>query len=208
MKIKPLTKAIFDQALVILSAQDPDLGRILKALGPPPMWKRKPGFAALVKIILEQQVSLASANATFKRLQTALPAFSPDAFLKLNEPALKKIGFSRQKTRYCRILAGAIVESSLDLKGLCVLDDRAARAELVKITGIGRWTADIYLLTALRRPDIWPLGDLALDMAVCRVKGLDAKPSSKEIAVLTKIWKPWRSVAARILWHYYRSRAS
>jgi DNA-3-methyladenine glycosylase II len=205
MKIEPLTRPAFDQALAILGDRDPDLGCVLSSFGPPPMWKRAPGFPTLVHIILEQQVSLASAKAAFDRLRHAVPGLNPAEFLKLDAETLRQIGFSRQKSRYCRNLACAITERSLHLKGIEGMDDDQARAELLKITGVGRWTADIYLLMALRRPDVWPIGDLALAVAVQHVKRLEARPSSDELEALSHPWKPWRAVAARVFWHHYLS---
>lgn len=205
MKIEPLTKLAFDQALSILRDRDPDLRGVLSSFGPPPMWAREPGFPTLVHIILEQQVSLASARAAFDRLRQAITILAPEEFLKLDAETLRQIGFSRQKTRYCRNLANAITEGSLHLEWLEEMDDDIARAELLKITGIGRWTADIYLLMALRRPDIWPIGDLALALAVQRIKRLESRPSSKELEALSESWKPWRAVAARVFWHHYLS---
>ncbi|KUO39940.1 MAG: hypothetical protein AVW05_03995 [Hadesarchaea archaeon DG-33] len=205
MKIEPLTKPAFDQALSILKDRDPDLRGVLSSFGPPPMWAREPGFPTLVHIILEQQVSLASAKAAFDRLRQAITILTPEEFLKLGAETLRQIGFSRQKTRYCRDLANAITEGSLHLEWLEEMDDDLARAELLKITGIGRWTADIYLLMALRRPDIWPIGDLALALAVQRIKRLESRPSSKELEALSESWKPWRAVAARVFWHHYLS---
>lgn len=207
MKTEPLTltKPVFDKALVILGERDPDLACVLSNFGPPPMWERKPGFPTLVHIILEQQVSLASAKAAFDRLRQAVPILTPAEFLKLGTETLRKIGFSRQKTRYCRNLAVAITESSLHLERLEKMDDDQVRAELLKITGIGRWTADIYLLISLRRPDVWPMGDLALAVAVQHVKRLEVRPSPKKIEALSETWKPWRAVAARIFWHHYLS---
>ena len=205
IKIKYLTGPAFKQALAALKDRDPDMEDILSNLGPPPMWRRDPGFRTLIRIILEQQVSLASAKAAFDRLRQALPILTPGQFLMLGDERLKQFGFSRQKTRYCRLLAEAITTRSLRLEGLEGMDDEKARAELLKITGIGRWTADIYLLMALRRPDVWPVGDLALAIAVQRVKRLGSRPSSSELEVLSHKWKPWRAVAARVFWHYYLS---
>ncbi len=202
-KIKPLTQPVFNQALNILKNRDTDLGKVLSTLGPPPLWKRDPGFSTLVQIILEQQVSLSSARAAFNRLLQAVPVLTPEEFLKLDLKTLKQIGFSRQKAYYCRHLAESIISGSLNLEGLRKMDDDQARAELIRIKGIGRWTADIYLLMALRRPDIWPIGDLALTAAVQQVKGLKARPSLQELETLSLAWEPWRAVAARIFWHHY-----
>lgn len=202
--------SIFDQttfqtALEELSRIDPDLGRIIREYGPPPMWQREQGFATLLRIILEQQVSLASARAVFEKLSQALTPFSPQNFLKFSDDELKSCGFSRQKTAYGRYLAQAIVEGSLDLAELSELADETVKARLMKIKGIGHWTADIYLLMALGRPDIWPAGDLALIKAVHQLKGFSAKPPADKLARISQIWKPWRAVAARLLWHFYLS---
>ncbi len=196
---------MFHQALNILKDRDSDLGAVLAALGPPPLWKRDPGFPTLVQIILEQQVSLSSARAAFNKLLQAVPFLSPEEFLNLDGKILKEIGFSRQKAYYCRQLAESINSGSLNLERLRKMEDDQGRAELIKIKGIGPWTADIYLLMALRRPDIWPSGDLALATAVQRVKGLRERPSTQILETLSLVWKPWRAVAARIFWHHYLS---
>jgi DNA-3-methyladenine glycosylase II len=169
------------------------------------MWAREPGFPTLIHIILEQQVSLASARAAYDRLLAAASPLTPDRFLELDDAQLKRIGFSRQKTAYGRELAGAILGGRLDLAGLETLDDADVRSELTGIKGIGPWTADIYLLMALRRPDVWPSGDLALASAAQRVKRLAARPTPDELDTLGADWAPWRAVAARLLWHYYLS---
>ena len=187
----------------ILAERDPDLARTLDRLGPPPLWDRKPGFPTLVHIILEQQVSLASAKAAFEKLVTRTAPLEPASFLNLEEPELKAIGFSGQKGRYCRELAKAVLGGSLDLDDLESLAENQIRAELMKITGIGRWTADIYLLMALGRPDVWPRGDLALLKAVQDIKGFAEPPTAVEFETLGEPWRPLRSVAARMLWNHY-----
>ena len=187
----------------ILASRDPDLARTLDRLGPPPLWNREPGFPTLVHIILEQQVSLASARATFDKLVAKTSPLQPASFLELADPELKSIGFSGQKGRYCRELAQAVLDGSLDPDDLGSLADDEVRAKLMKITGIGRWTADIYLLMALGRPDVWPRGDLALHKAVQDLKGFEVRLSPSEFGELGEPWKPWRSVAARILWNHY-----
>jgi DNA-3-methyladenine glycosylase II len=198
-----LTEETFVQGLHFLSDRDPDLAQILTKFGPPPMWAREPGFPTLILIILEQQVSLASARAAYARLQEAASPLTPVRFLELDDATLKAIGFSRQKTAYGRSLAKALVDGHLDLVKLAMMPDTKVRAELIKVKGIGPWTADIYLLMALRRPDIMPSADLALLTAVQKVKRLVSRPTPDELNALSKNWKPWRSVAARILWHYY-----
>jgi DNA-3-methyladenine glycosylase II len=198
-----LTASSLAEAASELAAADPDLAAVLDRLGLPPLWERAPGFPTLVHIILEQQVSLASARSAFARLHDTLPSIDPESFLSLDDAALKGIGFSGQKGRYCRIAARALLDGSLDLESLATKPDDQVRIELTRITGIGPWTADVYLLMVLLRPDVWPTGDLALAIAAEDLKGLAARPSPAELAALGERWRPWRSVAARCLWHHY-----
>jgi DNA-3-methyladenine glycosylase II len=188
-----------------LAARDPDLAAVLHAFGPPPLWARPPGFATLMYIILEQQVSLASARAAYQRLGQALSPITPQGFLALDEAALKAIGFSRQKMAYGRILAQALVDGTLDLDVLAGLPDDAVRQHLMQIKGLGRWSADIYLMEALLRPDIWPTGDLALAVAVRRVKKLVHTPKPDALHTFGEPYRPYRAVAARLFWHHYLS---
>ena len=204
---------ILDQELLIHSLQelcqrDSDLARILAEFGPPPLWAREPGFPTLVQIILEQQVSLASAKATFDRLLAVVSPLTPEKFLELDDASLKQIGLSRQKALYTRHLAESIQSGSLDLAALQTMSDTAIKSQLLAIKGIGSWTADIYLLMALRRPDAWPSGDLALAVAVEKVKGLSTRPTFSELSEISEPWRPWRAVAARLLWHYYLNQRS
>lgn len=194
------------RGLSYLSARDPDLARILGELGPPPMWKREAGFPTLLRIILEQKISLASAEAVYHRLEALCRPLTPERFLALDDDAIRNTGFSRRKIAYVRDLARAIVEGRLDLGTLDRLEDEDARSELFKVKGIGPWTADIYLLRVLLRPDVWPRGDLALAVAAQRIKGLELYPGPEELDALGAAWKPWRAVAARLLWHYYLNR--
>ncbi|MCH7781573.1 DNA-3-methyladenine glycosylase 2 family protein [candidate division KSB1 bacterium] len=193
----------FARAIKYLSEKDEDLEEIVKDLGIPPMWNRKPGFPTLLHIILEQQVSLASARAAYNRLLSSVKPLNPENFLKLNDSELLVIGYSRQKTLYSRILAGSILDGSIDLNKIEKMNDSDARSELMKLKGIGRWTADIYLLMALGRPDVMPAGDLALEVALQHVKGLKSRPTGDELQKISNAWRPWRAVAARILWHFY-----
>jgi DNA-3-methyladenine glycosylase II len=202
-----LNDETFANGLHFLCGRDPDLAQILDKFGPPPMWAREPGFPTLIHIILEQQVSLASARAAYDRLLAEASPLTPARFLQLDDPTLKRIGFSRQKTRYGRELARVILDGDLNLAELDALDDEAVRSELIAIKGIGPWTAEIYLLMALRRPDAWPNGDLALANAAQRVKRLASRPTPEELDVLGTTWRPWRAVAARLLWHYYLSNS-
>lgn len=190
-------------AVAELSLRDRDLSRVVARYGPPQMWEREPGFASLVFIMLEQQVSLASARAAYERLLTFVPALTPENFLRLDDATLRAAYFSRQKTSYVRDLARRVVAGELDLEGLAAKSDDEARAELMLIKGIGPWTADVYLLRALMRPDAWPAGDLALVIAAERVKRLKERPTFERMERLAERWRPWRAVAARILWQFY-----
>ncbi len=201
-----LSEEFFAQAVGELAQRDPDLARIVEKYGAPPLWVREPGFPTLVYIILEQQVSLASARALYQRLQEAVRAFTPARFLKLTEAEMRQLGFSRQKAHYTRLLADAIRRRQFDLRALHELHDDHAREKLIALKGIGRWTADIYLLSALRRPDIWPVGDLALATAVQEVKRLRLRPSPEKLEKMSAPWRPWRAVAARLFWHAYLSK--
>jgi DNA-3-methyladenine glycosylase II len=202
----PLNERSLAVAARKLAASDPDLARILQAYGTPPLWEREPGFATLVYIVLEQQVSLASAKAAFTRLQTTLGRITPDNFLTLNNTELKTIGFSRQKMLYAQLLAEAVLDRQIDLGALHKLPDDEVRATLKQMKGIGDWTADVYLLMVLGRPDIWPRGDLALLVAMQRLKQLPTRPTAEEFAAMGESWKPFRAVAARLLWHFYLSQ--
>ena len=173
--------------------------------GLPPLWAREPGFATLVHIILEQQVSLASAKAAFDKLAAALDTITPHKLLTLDDAQLKAIGFSRQKVVYTRHLAEAIVGRRFSPNQLTRMSDEDAKAALVQLKGIGNWTADIYLLMVLRRPDVWPVGDLALQLAAQRIKQLQARPTPLQLEALGELWRPYRAVAARVLWHHYLS---
>jgi DNA-3-methyladenine glycosylase II len=204
-KHRPLNKRTLAQAVNCLASLDSDLAKIAADLGPPPLWARHQGFQTLIHIILEQQVSLSSARAAFDRLLLAATPLTPERFLQISDTELKSIGFSRQKTLYGRCLAHAIAQKDLDIAALNSMDDESVRSELMRVKGIGRWTSDIYLLMALLRPDVWPRGDLALALAVQRVKRLKERPTEEELGNISSEWQPWRSVAARLFWHYYLS---
>jgi DNA-3-methyladenine glycosylase II len=186
-----------------LAAIDPDLGGIAERHGPPPLWAREPGFETLVRIILEQQISLAAAEAAFERLERATGAVEPATIAAAGEEALRSAGQTRQKSRYLVGLARDVLDGRIDLDAVAAADDDDARARLTSVVGIGRWSADIYLLMALGRPDVWPSGDLALAGAMRRAKGLAAVPTGAEQSVIAEAWRPWRAVAARLLWHAY-----
>ena len=191
-----------------LTKRDRDLVQIISDYGYPDPWRRKPGFATLIRIILEQQVSYASATATFKRLNEAVEDLSPVSFLTLDDDKLKRIGFSRQKTRYGRILAQTIIDGSLNLAELSKLDDSEIRQQLTAIKGIGDWTVDIYLMMALQRQDVFPSKDLAVAIAVKEIKGIATRPKAAELEEIAEVWQPYRAIATKILWHYYLNRKS
>ncbi len=188
-----------------LASRDPHLKTVITKHGYPPLWAREPGFPTLVKIILEQQVSLSSAQAAYNKLLNRIRPLTPEDFLTLDDEELKHVGFSRQKTRYCRILAETIQCGELDLTALVQLSDDKVSETLTALKGIGPWTAGVYLLMVLRRPDIWPRGDIALLTSIQEVKHLDERPDNETALEIAENWKPWRSVAARILWHNYLS---
>ncbi len=203
---KRLTRARFLEGVAVLAAADPQLGRVVARFGPPALWTRKPGYAALVQIVLEQQVSLASGRTAFARLRDACGGeVTPGAVAGLDAPALKAAGVSRQKAGYCQEIARRILDGTLDLKALGRADDDTVRERLTSIRGIGPWTANIYLMTALGRPDVWPEGDLALAAAARQVKKLRERPDARRLREMAADWAPWRTVAARILWHHYLS---
>jgi len=189
-----------------LALRDADLATIVARYGQPPLWDRSPGFATLLHIVLEQQVSLASARAAADRLRATAKPLTPARFLALTDADLLRIGFSRQKTRYGRALAGAVESGALDLESLGSLDDEAVDRALRTVPGVGPWTSTIYLLMVLGRPDVWPAGDIALAASVRDVKGLAHRPDPIEMAELGESWRPWRSVAARLFWLDYLGR--
>ena len=203
--IPALTEADLPGAVAILAARDPGLAAIAGSFGVPPLWAREPGFPTLVHLVLEQQVSLASAKAAFDRLVSATDPLTPEALLALDDAELLAIGFSRQKARYARALAEAVASGGLDLDVLPDLDDDEVDRRLTSVPGIGPWTATIYRLMVLLRPDAWPVGDVALAQAIAEMRGLRGRPTPDELRVIAETWRPWRAVAARMLWHHYLS---
>jgi DNA-3-methyladenine glycosylase II len=202
----PLTEDSVARVARVLARRDKDLASILKQYGPPPLWARKPGFATLVQIILEQQVSLASAASLYRRLNKSVVPFRPERMLLMGEPHLRSMGLTRQKTAYCLHLSESLCEKRLNLNHLSRLSDEDAKSRLMEVKGIGSWSAHIYLLMALRRPDVWPANDLALGVAVKQLKHLSSRPGPDELIKIAEGWRPLRSVAARMLWQYYLAR--
>jgi DNA-3-methyladenine glycosylase II len=203
MKLNVLTETTLLKAAQQLAKRDKDLASIFERLGPPPLWARRPGFSTLIKIILEQQVSLASAAAIFARLEQSVVPFRPVRMLELGEPHLKRQGLTRQKTAYCLHLAESLHDKRLRLSQLSRMSDAQVKAAVMEVKGIGSWSADVYLLMALRRADIWPASDLALAIALMRLKELPFRPDPNQLAEMAETWRPYRSVAARMLWQYY-----
>jgi DNA-3-methyladenine glycosylase II len=203
--IRPLTRRTLLSAVRALAIADPALAASVERFGPPPLWAREPSYATLVHLVLEQQVSLASAHAAFGRLEVALAGtVEPRAFLGLSDADLRAIGFSRQKAGYATDLAGALADG-FDLEGLADLSDDEVRTNLMRLRGIGRWTADVYLIMCLRRPDVWPHGDQALATAARELLELPARPTFDALELRAGSWRPHRATATRILWHHYLS---
>ncbi len=206
-----LDEATFRRAVMTLSETDPLLGAVVDHHGPPEFWTRKPGLETLLLLILEQQVLLASAKAAYDRLELRVGTITPAAVLGVTDEALRADGFSRQKARYARALAAAVHDGSLDLGRLGHLPEQEAHSALLALPGIGPWTADVYLLASLRRPDVWPAGDLALQEAARTLLGLPTRPGADALTAIGERWRPHRATAARILWHLYlgtRSRTN
>ena len=186
-----------------LAARDEILAGIHAHHGDPPLWRRAAGFTTLAHIILEQQVSLKSAKAMLVRLEAKIQPFTPERFLELGDAYLRSLGVTRQKSAYLLHLANSIVSGELSFTKLARLSDEEARVVLTRIKGIGSWSADVYLLMAMRRADIWPAGDLALAVAMKELRGLAHRPGPDELERLAEQWRPHRAVAARMLWQYY-----
>jgi DNA-3-methyladenine glycosylase II len=206
-EILTVTEENYTDFIRILCERDPDLKKVVENFGEPPIWIRSVGFPTLVHIILEQQVSITAARSAYEKLKLSIGEnFAPESFLRLSDDELKSFGFSRQKIAYTRNLASVIVAGDLDLNALENLSDDAVKKELVKHKGIGRWTADVYLLMCLRRADAFPIGDLGIIVGTQEVKNLLQRPTALELELISAVWKPLRAIAARIIWHHYLSQ--
>jgi DNA-3-methyladenine glycosylase II len=203
MSTNRLQSDSFASSCLQLGQQDPALGNILDKFGYPPMWTRPTGFATLIHIILEQQVSLASALAAYKKLEEKLGMITPTGLLSLNDEEMKACYFSRQKMGYARELANAVQSGQLNLEKLERYPDEEVKEQLIQVKGIGNWTAEIYLMMALGRPDVFPLGDLALVNSLKRVKQLPPQTEKAQLAAIGENWRPVRTVATMMLWHHY-----
>ncbi|WP_404386521.1 hypothetical protein LL946_08085 [Knoellia locipacati] len=201
-----MEQAHWERHVLDVAARHPHLAAELDDHGLPERWSRPPGFPSLVLLILEQQVSLASAAACFARVRARAGAMTPAALLATTPEQLREDGVSRQKDRYLRALATAVETGELDLDALATLPDAVVAEQLTALPGIGRWTAEAYLLACLDRPDVWPVGDRALQVAVAERLGLADVPVGAALEALGEQWRPHRSTAARLLWHGYLAR--
>lgn len=186
-----------------LARQDEDLSLIIKQHGLPPMWSRPNTFQTLILTILEQQVSLASAYAAFKKLKEKIGYVTPVKILQLTDEELRTCYFSRQKIIYARELANAVLTKKISMKRFALIPDEEIREAMIKLKGIGHWTIDVYLMHALQRTDLFPLGDIALVNSLKEVKRLPKDISKEEMLLIAEPWRPYRTVAAMILWHSY-----
>jgi len=201
-----LTQARLDQAVIALSHRDPLIAGLVEQYGMPPMWQRSQSFRTLVHVVLEQKVSLTSARAVMLRVQELCPDMSPASFLLVSEQQLRNAGISERKLSYCRSIALAITSDSLNLGRLRRNTDAQVMEQLTAVRGIGPWTAGVYLLMAMRRPNAWASGDRALAVSLAECAALAAVPSYAELDERAERWSPYRAAAARVLWHAYLSR--
>lgn len=202
-----LTAQQLNEGLAAIAEREPAIRRALDIAGLPETRIRDRGYATLLRTIVGQQVSVAAAASVWNKLEAALGKDCPaQALIAADFDALRACGLSRQKQGYARSLAELVVTGALDLGNLPA-DDEAAIAELVRIKGIGRWSAEIYLLFAEGRPDIWPAGDLAVQAGIGRILGLEARPSEKETRQLAEGWSPHRGAVAIFTWHCYNNAA-
>ena len=188
-----------------LTLIDADLKRIVDLYGYPPMWTRTNSFETLVHIILEQQVSLASALSALNKLRERVQEITPARILLLTDAEMRECYCSRQKTAYIKYLAEAIISRQIDLEAFQQMEDADIRTQLTALKGIGNWTVDVYLMFALQRADHFPIGDLAAVNALKRIKGLPAVTPREDIIAIAAQWQPYRTVATMILWHHYLS---
>ncbi len=195
---------VLNEGVRALKRKDPVMKRIIAEGATPPLRKRDPGFEGLAQIIVSQQLSVASAGAIWGRFKTRFDPVTPQAVLAASDDELRGPGLSAPKIRTLKAISAAVVEGALPLEILHDLPADEAHATMTAVKGIGPWTADIYLLFCLGHPDAFPAGDLALQEAARIAYGLEARPNVKEFAVLAERWRPWRGVASKVLWAYYR----
>ena len=201
MKYK-ITPETLKMAADELSKRDLDLAHFYEAHGLPSLRIRPTGYGTLIKIICGQQVSTAAARAITGRLDIIAKPMTPEIFLGLSDKQIRNVGLSRPKEKYARGIAEAILNQNFNFRKIAAMDDEAAINEMTKLKGVGRWTAEVYLLFALRRPDLWPANDLGVIKGLMGIKGLSERPSSCEMNAIGQLYRPWRSVAARMMWHH------
>jgi DNA-3-methyladenine glycosylase II len=203
---KPMTRSHLQLAIDTLRSRDTLLRQLADQFGMPPLWRRQQSFETLVHVVLEQKVSLSSAEAVMSRVKCLCPEMGPAAFLRVPELQLRNCGISERKVSYCQSIALAMVNDQLSLARLRRCTDEQVMEQLTAIRGIGPWTAGVYLLMAMRRPDAWASGDRALAVSLAESEGLPAVPTYAELDIRAESWRPHRSAAARLLWHAYLSR--
>ncbi len=203
--VTELDTETFDHACHLLAAEDRHLAALVERWGIPDFWHRQPGFATLTLLILEQQVSLESGAAMYGRLAALIGEVEAEAVLAAGDDALRAIGVTRQKTSYLLEISRLIVQGMLDLDELSAQPTEVSRARMLSIKGIGPWTADAYLLSALRRPDMWPVGDRALQVGTAEALGMREVPDEASLEIIAEPWRPVRAAAARLIWHAYLS---
>ena len=199
------TSATYHSICDKLADIDPEFAHVINAYGYPPFWSRPNTFESLVHIILEQQVSLASALSALNKLRERIQEVTPARVLLLTDAELRECYFSRQKTAYIKYLAEAIVIGQIDLAAFEQMEDEDIRRQLTTLKGIGNWTVDVYVMFALQHADVFPVGDLAIVNAVKRLKALPKEITKEELVIIAEKWKPYRTVASMMLWHYYLS---
>lgn len=203
--VQRLDSVTFEEACELLSSEDESLAAVLDRHGLPVFWEREPGLQTLVWLILEQQVSLESGAEMYRRVHDATGSVTAESLLEVGSDGLRSVGVTRQKTSYLLGLAEAIVGGELALDDLAELGEPEARERLLALRGIGRWTADAYLLSALRFPDVFPVGDRALQVGAGETLGMGRTPDEEQLEILSQPWRPVRAAAARIIWHGYLS---
>jgi DNA-3-methyladenine glycosylase II len=203
--IERLDEESFGLATALLAQEDEHLARIVERWGVPEFWQRRPGFETLVLLILEQQVSLESGAAMYHRLGALLGQVTPESVADAGPEILRSVGVTRQKTGYLLELSERLIEGDLDLDALEDVSAESAREILIGVRGVGPWTADAYLLSASRRPDMWPVGDRALQVGTGEALGMSSTPDEDELEILGEPWRPIRAAAARLIWHAYLS---
>ncbi|KMV31959.1 DNA-3-methyladenine glycosylase [Photobacterium swingsii] len=199
-----MDEKLIAQGMAELALLDADIAKAWQEYGNPPPRSLTPHFVSLLSIVVSQQISTHAAKAIMTRVTALMPTVTPEHYLSLSEQSIREAGLSARKVLYTRGLAQAICDGQLDIEQLATLDDAQAITKIMALKGFGRWSAEIFLMFALTRTDVFPADDLALQVALGRLKGLDEKPTAKEARTIVTAWAPWRTVGSLFLWHYYR----